>query len=273
MAGQETEYGASEVNAARSVIIELIHILGEYREHLVLVGGWIPGLLIEDAPEKHIGSADVDLALNHKSLQEAGYETIERLLVDHGYRKVEGVPFQYHRTVGGMTVQVDLLAGEYGGTGERRRHQRVQDVMPRKARGCDLAFEIGCQQVEMSGPLPDGAYDSVLVPITSVVPFIVMKSIALNSRLKPRDAYDLWYCFRYYPGGVDALVEAFEPHKHHGLVSEAFGYLNQHFGNIEGIGPRYAATFIDSLSSDEQELRQRDAYERVNYVLGALQSD
>lgn len=260
-------YETRAVAAAKSVLIELIHVLGEYREDLVLVGGWIPGLLIAEAPERHIGSADVDLALNHRSLEEAGYETIEKLLLGRGYEKVPGVPFQYHRIADGIAVQVDLLAGEYGGTGKQKRHQRVQDTMPRKARGCDLAFQIGCEQVTMSGTLPDGARDTVVVPIASIVPFIVMKAIALNSRLKEKDAYDLWYCFRYHPGGVDELVGRFREHRSHGLVSEALAYLRTHFQEFDSIGPRYAASFSDHLSDQEKELRQRDAYERVDYFL------
>ena len=46
MAGERIDYTAAAVEAARSVLIELTHILGEYRDDMVLVGGWIPELLI-----------------------------------------------------------------------------------------------------------------------------------------------------------------------------------------------------------------------------------
>ena len=62
-----------DVEAAKSVLIELTHILGEYRDDMVLVGGWILELLIPQSQERHVGSIDVDLALNHKELTEAGY--------------------------------------------------------------------------------------------------------------------------------------------------------------------------------------------------------
>ena len=39
------------------------------------------------------------------------------------------------------TVEVDLLAGEYGGTGKGHRAQQVEGVRLRKARGCDLAAD------------------------------------------------------------------------------------------------------------------------------------
>ena len=39
------DYTAEAVEAAHSVLIELIHLLGEYRDHIVVVGGWVPDLL------------------------------------------------------------------------------------------------------------------------------------------------------------------------------------------------------------------------------------
>jgi len=78
MAGERIDYTAAAVEAARSVLIELTHILGEYRDDMVLVGGWIPELLIPQSQERHVGSIDVDLALNHKELTEAGYRMIEK---------------------------------------------------------------------------------------------------------------------------------------------------------------------------------------------------
>ena len=43
---QYDEYDDASVGAARSAIIELMTVLGEYREELVLVGGWVPFLAI-----------------------------------------------------------------------------------------------------------------------------------------------------------------------------------------------------------------------------------
>jgi hypothetical protein len=41
MADERVDYTSEAVEAARSVIIELVHILGEYRDNIVLVGGWM----------------------------------------------------------------------------------------------------------------------------------------------------------------------------------------------------------------------------------------
>lgn len=63
--------------ASTSVLLELMAILGAYRDALVLVGGWAPYFLIEtskrpDDKFEHVGSIDIDLAVDpnsHLSLQ------------------------------------------------------------------------------------------------------------------------------------------------------------------------------------------------------------
>ena len=84
MAGERIDYTFDAVEAARSVLIELTHILGAYRYDVVLVGGWVPELLLPESQERHVGSIDVDLALNHKGLTEAAYSKIGKILGHHG---------------------------------------------------------------------------------------------------------------------------------------------------------------------------------------------
>ena len=143
MVNSRTEYSERATEAARRVMLELIRVLGEYKDDLVLVGGWVPELLFSKAIPRHVGSIDVDLALNHLTIDDARYRTILEHLSKHGYRQ-EKQPFIFLRTVEvegqPIDVQVDLLAGEYGGDSRKHRHQSVQEVKARKARGCDLAF-------------------------------------------------------------------------------------------------------------------------------------
>ena len=270
---QYNEYDDASVQAARSAIIELMTVLGEYREEIVLVGGWVPFLAI-DAPQdpldRHPGSADVDIVLDHQELEEAGYETIANRLEDAGYTLVGEQPFQFSKTVNNVVVHIDLLAGQYAGTGKRHRTQKIQDVKARKARGADLVFQIGPDKRELSGPLPDGSHDRVLVPIASVVPFIVMKSFAMDDRMKSKDAFDIWYVVKRYPGGIDALVETFRPHLDKGLVKLGLEILARKFERLNSWAPTQVGRFDSALNEGEQEARQRDAYERIAYLLTEL---
>jgi hypothetical protein len=111
---RKLDYKEQTVQAAHAVLLELVHILGEYREGIALVGGWVPGLLLPEDADEHVGSMDVDIALDHILLEEAGYETICQKLENCGYRRSEEQPFVFFRDVpvgdDTIPVEVDLLA-------------------------------------------------------------------------------------------------------------------------------------------------------------------
>lgn len=257
------------MEAARSVLLELTRLLGEYRNEIVLVGGWVPEILLASKSQPHVGSLDVDLALDHRKLQEEGYKTIQELLLSKGYQQGKQ-PFIFYRKVSiegqEISVEVDFLSGEYRGTGKSHRTQRMQGVHARKARGCDLALEIA-EEVTLHGTLPGGGKDSATIRIASIVPFIVMKGMALADRLKEKDAWDIYYCLLNYPGGIDALVDVFGPHLQRGLVQEGLRKLADKFQSPTHIGPKFIADFEEVTNPEERERLQRDAFERVNYLL------
>jgi hypothetical protein len=181
MVTKRTNYTAEAVQAAHSVMLELTRLLGECQEGIVIVGGWVPELLLSEAGHTHTGSLDMDLALDQHTLGEVGYKTILQLLLSRGYHHREQ-PFIFFRTVlvGSTTyeVEVDFLAREYAGTGHSHRTQNVQDMQPRKARGCDLAFT-GAAEITLSGTLPEGGKEIVRIRVASIAPFLVMKAMAL----------------------------------------------------------------------------------------------
>jgi len=268
------DYTAEAVEAAKSVLIELTHLLGEYRDNIVLIGGWVPELLIPQNLRPHVGSIDIDLALNHLKIREEGYRLIEELLTSRGYyQEPDKQPFIFFRNVpfgdSFIKVQVDLLSGEYEGTGEVHRTQAIQGMKVRKARGCDLAFDM-VREIPVEGKIPGGGFDQVTVRIASIVPFLVMKGMALDGRLKEKDAWDIYYCLLAYPGGIDALVEEFRPHLSHGLVREGLGKIAGHFSSLKSIGPKFVADFEEAADPEETERIVRDAYERTHAFLNKL---
>jgi hypothetical protein len=266
------DYTEEGVEAARSVLVELVHLLGEYKDDIVLIGGWVPEVLLPHYTGPHVGSMDVDIALNHQKIQEEGYKRIEALLQRRGYRQGEQ-PFIFFRTVKvddkEIDVEVNLLAGEYEGTSKSHRHQKIQGIRARKVRGCDLVFEMP-KEIRIEGRLPNGSRDTVTVRVSSVVPFLVMKGMAMDARIKEKDAWDVYYCVLNYPGGIDSLAEEFKPHLHHGLVREGLQKVAGKFSSEKAFGPKSIADFEEIEDPEEQERIQRDAYERVNALLKKL---
>lgn len=269
MVKSRKDYDDLGIRAARSVLLELVRVLGEYRDDIAIIGGWVPSLLLENADEKHIGSTDVDLALNHRTIDDAVYRNIQDLLLDRGYRQGKQ-PFIFLRTVTvdgtEIEVEVDLLAGEYEGTGRTHRTQRVQNLRVRKARGCELAFEQQDERV-LDGVLPDGGLDSARVRVASIVPFIVMKGMALYDRMKEKDAWDIYYCLRYYPGGNEKLCKDFQPHLGNKLIQEGLAKIKEKFASVDHYGPTAVADFDEISDPEARAFCQRDAFERVNDLL------
>ena len=270
MAVTKVDYPELAVRAAESVLLELVRILGEYLDHIVVIGGMVPKYLVKSAEIAHIGSIDVDLALDHHGFDQPGYQTLHKLLVEHDYRIDADHPYIYRRIVliddNEVTVQVDLLSGEYGGTGRSRRTQKIQDIRPRKARGADIAFDDPVH-VKITGELPGGAKDTATIRVAGIVPFIVMKAMAMRDRLKQKDPYDIYYCLQYFPGGIEKIAESFRLLKRNNLVGEALEILAEKFNSPEHFGPAHIVEFLEITDPYEMELTKRDAYERVLYLV------
>lgn len=265
-----TDYNVAMVRAAKSVLLELSHLLGEYHDGIVVIGGWVPPLLL--GPGTHVGSLDVDLALDPAAITDGGYARIGKLLAGRGYIPDDRHPYVFRRSVEvegrSFSVEIDFLSGEYGGAAKGRRHQRVQDIKARKARACDLAFSM-FSEVRIEGELPGGGLDSATVKVASIVPFLAMKGMALASRLKEKDAWDIYYCLENYPGGLDALAAEIKARLPNGLVSEGLAKIAEKFASEKHVGPRMVADFEELPPGEQRDMRQRDAYEKTAYLLKA----
>jgi len=272
---KQSDYAPPEVQACLSVLVEVMTVLGEFRENIVMVGGNVPPLLIQSAEVGHPGTMDIDLALDNRHISNDTYQTIVKTLKTRGYYQKEGEqPFIFYRDINTETgkripVEIDLLAGEYGGTGSQHRHQNIQDAQARKARGCDLVFS-NPVEVPVKGKLPNGAIHEVMVKIPSIGPFLAMKGMALWGRVKEKDAYDIYYCCRYYPGGIATLARDIKPLVNNKLAREGFGKIMARFRDIDAIGPVGVADFLQ-LEEPEERLRiQRQAFELINRLMTEL---
>jgi len=271
----KTQYSQDAVDACYAVMVELFTVLGEFRDNIVLVGGWIPYLLLEEKRDEHTASMDIDIALDNDNITDDTYATILQLLDEHGYEQSEKQPFIFYRYMpvendAPIKVEIDLLSGEYGGTSHSHRTQRIQDVQPRKARGSDLAFDHYIE-FPLTGTMPDGAQNEVKIKIAAIVPFLVMKGMALWTSPKQKHPYDIYFMVRHYPGGTDALVDEFEPFTDNTLVREGLGKIRTKFETVDDIGPSWITDFEVIDSEEERAQVKRDAFERVNAFLDKLE--
>jgi hypothetical protein len=269
-----SQYGEREINACKAVLLELVHLLGEIKDEMVIIGGWTPTFILPRSDDPHVGSLDIDVALDFSKIPDDTYQTILKAFLKRGYTQNKEQLFRFFRKVkiegaDPVNVEVDLMAGEYGGTGKGHRTQKVQDVRARKARGCDLAFD-ATVTVTLDGNLPDGGKDTASFKVAGIVPFLVMKGMAMYERMKEKDAYDIYYCVEHFPGGVEGLAAEFKSFIKNKLVIEGLGKIRSKFASVEHIGPKWVADFLEVTEKEDRDIIMRRAYEKVNELLNLL---
>jgi hypothetical protein len=85
-----------------------------------------------------------------------------------------------------------------------------------------------------------------------------------------KDAYDIYFVLHNYPGGVEAVVKAFKRHLKLALVKEGLKKIAGKFATLDHIGPKDVAEFDETLDEEKRTIRQRHAFEKVNFLLQQL---
>jgi hypothetical protein len=266
----------SPIEASKSVLIEVVTILGIELENIVVVGGWVPELVFPN--EGHSGSYDVDLALDARTIQPKAYESIKRLLGTQGYSQASEMPNRFHRAIKGtkLEVKLDLITGqfleEFPGLSEDT-HIPIQDLRVVRFKGLDLAFRYH-RRLEIEGVLPEGGHNRVTVNVPTLPAFICIKAITLGERMKQKDAYDIYFCVDKYNGGTKRLAAEFGGMLDNELINVGLRTLADKFERIESIGPVWAAKVAEEATAGtafDLEFEQRRAFELVNDLLREIE--
>ncbi|QDV36875.1 hypothetical protein [Tautonia plasticadhaerens] len=262
----EHSQGNESADIARSVLIDVLTILGRFRDKMVVVGGWVPELYFPHSG--HIGSLDVDLALNPETLPDHVYETIQRDLINNGYQSTDMTNRFIKRLPGGSEVKVDLITSETGGRGSNS-HAYLQGMHVWRAHGIGLALDFH-QELTITGRLPEGGVNTIRVHVPTIAAFICIKGITLSERKKPKDAYDIYFCVANYPGGPSELAKQFGSIIEHELARQGLQAIKEKFESIDSIGPVWAAQVTVEETGGSEELAQRDAFEQLQAMIKEL---
>ena len=273
-----SDYNDRTTLAVKSVLIELGQILGSYQGKFAVIGGAVPWLLLNEADIPHIGTLDVDLSLDAESLGDGEYAQLVRSLIRRGYHQTAtSRRFQLVRTVpssdggGDIDIIVDFLMPRDAEIA-RNTPPLVPGFAVQRADGADLAVRF-YQLVAIDGNMPDGGSNRVQIAVTSIPALLAMKGYAIANRLKQKDAYDIYYCVRNFPGGIRALVDATKPLLSYETAETGFLHISEKFRHLEDFGPTSVRRFIDRadmLAERTADQWQRDAFGQVSAWLSAL---
>jgi hypothetical protein len=270
----QNEYGSRQVEAARRALVDLGQVLASFHDCLVVVGGWVPDLLIPDATEAHVGSIDVDLALDAEKLQDGRYAELLKLLFDTRRYRLGAKTFQLLTDIDlgdgnePVQVEVEFLAPKDVKL-ERNNPKLTPNFRVLQADGCGSAFN-NPVEIEFAGQSARGATNIVRLRVASLPDFLVMKALALAGRDKPKDSYDICYCLNNFPGGLEALAAAWKGRIQEADVVRAVKILRDKFATLGAFGPWHVVEFLDPPDRTAQEMEARRAYELVQALLNLL---
>ena len=256
--------------AVRLVLIELAQVLGAQRGNFVLVGGAVPGILLGDATPRHVGTLDLDIALNPTKMGEYGYADMVKTLEARGYeRGVDGLrSFQMRRTVNvdegdPIPVIIDLLRPK-GVPVIQREEKIVEGLHVQEIDGGDIALAHS-KPMTLEGTMPDGRNNKVDVQVATIPALLVMKGYAIANRDKDKDAYDIWYSIRH--SDQDELIRGCRSLMGNETARKGFELIASKFESRESYGPQTVRKFLedrpDQLDGMTSEQVQTEAHERV----------
>ena len=266
------DYSERQVEAAHRVLVDIGQVLTDFRDCLVVVGGWVPDLLLQDAVEPHIGSIDVDLALDAAKLNDGRYAEMVKLLLNTGrYRKGQK-DFQ-------LVVDVDLKDGDTPVQVEVEflapKEVRLEKHKPKLLDGfrvlqVEAASEAfrDPQEVKVYGPNVRAAKNIVRLRVASLADWLIMKAHAIGGRDKPKDSYD--FCYGLENCGIDEVAAVWRQRVEEKNVFRAIEIMKEKFVAVDAFGPQQVVEFHSAHDTETQAMHARRAYELVQRFLALL---
>lgn len=272
------DYDDRTTAAVKAVLVEIGQILGSFKGKFAVIGGAVPWLLLANEDMPHVGTLDVDLGLDAEALGEGEYATLIGALMGNGYQQREELRrFHLIRQVavqdGGASIDVvvDFLMPRDAEIG-KNVPPLISDFAVQRADGADLATRF-YQMVAVSGPMPAGGTNRVEIAVCSIPALLAMKGHALAGRHKQKDAYDIYYCVRNYPGGISALAEECRPLLAHASGERGYRFIADKFDAFGGYGPTCVRRFVEdtqALGDRTPDQWQQDAFGQVDAWLRAV---
>ncbi len=268
---QREDYNNRQTEAARRVLVDLGQVLAAFADCFVVVGGWIPDLLMPKADEPHVSSIDLDLALDAKKLTAGGYAKLLKSLIatkryqqaDEAFKLFAEVDLKDGRPP--VRVDVDFLKSPETKT-KKNQPKLTENFRPLDASGCNAAFE-NPELIDITGKMIKGQSNKVSFRVASIPDFPIMKSYALAKRDKPKDAYDICYCLDNYPGGLNKLAANWKKRAGKKDVRKAVKILKEKFAAVDSYGPVQVVEFHNSANAEERGQQARRAFELVQEFL------
>ena len=250
-------YYPEQVQLARSTCLYVATKLGDLVNEIVVVGGLVPSLLIDqrklpEGTEPHAGTMDLDVGLALAVLDNERYQTLTERLRHAGFSpdtNEDGrLVRQRWRAESGVTVDFLVAPSRKGDVGGRLRHIE-KDFAAMIAPGLSLAF-LDRVKVRLRGRTILGEKAQRTVQVCGPGAFVVLKALAFDRRGENKDAYDLFYVIRNFGEGLEDIAAKLLAFGSDRDTKNALDILKRDFVDHDGVGPVRVASFMKGERDD-----------------------
>ncbi len=268
------DYTDRQVEAAHRVLIDVGQVLASFSNCMVVIGGWVPDLLLAEVEERHVGSIDVDFALDADGLQDGRYAELLSLLLNTKRYTQGEKPFPLITTVdlrdGERPVQVEVeFLAPADAELDKNRPTMIAGFRVLQTPGCSEAFRAPVEQ-SLTGRNIRGAQNTVHLLVASLADFLVMKAHAVGGRDKPKDSYDFCFALENLPSGMEPLACDWAARREERNVARAIAILEEKFASVNAFGPQQIVEFHNSPDEAIQAMQARRGYELVQKLLNLI---
>ena len=264
------DYSEGLTSASLSALLELAVTLRSYQDSIVLVGGWVPFFLIEEFGRgdfKHVGSIDIDLAVDPEKVDREAYAGIVELIERRGYinrtdREGRQILFSFYKSVPSPVdqknydISVDFLTPEMQKTG-RHRHVKVQSDLPaRIVPGCSIAFRHNITK-KLKGILPNNGEAIEDIRTLNIVGSLGMKGIVLGLAYREKDAYDIYSVISQCLDNPSEVAREVKLHLSDTEIEHGIDAIRQRFRDINAEGPAWVANFISQDTEEQKRIKAK----------------
>ena len=183
------DYPKDSIDLVKAGLLFVAVKLGDLLGEIVVVGGVVPSLLVDQdsAQERHIGTTDLDLALSLSVLDDEKYRDISGRLREAGFKPVQKSNQKIVRQTWEMTgklgwITIDFLIPRSDKANPKRLLQDLEkDFGAIRTRGLELAF-IDWQQIVLDGITIDGDRAKRSVQVAGPAAMLVLKASGSSTR-------------------------------------------------------------------------------------------
>ena len=251
-------YNGKVLLRVRSTCLHVATKLGELLEDVVIVGGLVPSLLVDQLRlppglGSHAGTMDLDLGLALTIFEEERYQALTARLKGAGFSPDTNIAGrrtnQRWRNTAHQPTTIDFLipqstSVDQGGTVHHIQSDFAAFITP----GLDLAFA-DRRRVSLSGLTLSGERATRDIWVCGPGAFTVLKALAFRSRGENKDAYDLAYVWQGV--GVESVAASLAVTQVNPCTDQALRVIQEDFTEHDSLGPRRAAEF-DKYGPDDQ---------------------